>query len=334
MRDFASIPRSDWLDLAQRFYERLFHEIAQLSPNVWSRRTPYLGWTAHDVLAHMASSVPVNFQEVVGRALEGDPSAPAEYDTFQRNARAVLERRSMAPSALLEELEREVQELLQTFRRISDDDWLKPAWFFIGPVRVRSLFLILFGDDLFHERDLLIAARSWQGLDPQFLDPLVDWFLREHRPANFRPDRAGDLKAAVLYRLTGVGGGEWTLMIERGTCRTLPGRAGHADVFLDANTEDLIAAALARSSPWIGWMGRTFAGAMPSRNREDFLATVTGVGSFGSAILARRIRITGNSRVMRKLNGCFWHFWERTRQTDENIQKSAPAARLPRAFST
>jgi hypothetical protein len=232
----------------------------------------------------------------------------------------------LPPSALLQELELEVQGLLETFRQISDEDWLKPAWFFIGPVRVRTLFLILLGDDIFHERDLLLAADAWRGLDPEFLDPLVDWFLREHRPANFRSDRAGDLAATVHYLLSGAGGGEWTMTIERGSCGTVAGRIGTPDVLVDADTEDLIAAALARAAPWVGWLGRGAARFLPTAAREDFLARATGMASLGSAILSGRVRVTGNSSVTRRLNGCFWHFWERTRQTHENIRRSPSAA--------
>src|SRR5207244_12814518 len=51
--DFARLARSDWLSLADAFYRHLDATFAHLSPAAWARPTPYLGWRARDVLAHM-----------------------------------------------------------------------------------------------------------------------------------------------------------------------------------------------------------------------------------------------------------------------------------------
>src|SRR5690348_17693051 len=45
---------------------------------------------------------------------------------------------------------------------LSDASWDEPAWFFVGPVRVRTLFLAQFADNVFHERDLLLATGRWR----------------------------------------------------------------------------------------------------------------------------------------------------------------------------
>ena len=51
----------------------------------------------------------------------------------------------------------------------------RPAWFFVGRVQVRTLFLVQFADNVFHERDLLIGTGRWPGIDPEWSRPLVDW---------------------------------------------------------------------------------------------------------------------------------------------------------------
>ena len=220
MGDFTRLTRTDWLGLADRFYARLDGTLASLNGPDWERVTPYLGFRARDVLAHMASTIPVNFREVLDRALAGNPAAPPEFDTFARNTREVARRRATPPAALLTEFRRELDAIMGMYRRMSDADWQKPAWFFVGRVRVRSLFLVQFADNVFHERDLLMANRRWTGgLDPEHAAPLVDWFLRDFRPSLFRPDRAAGLRATMRYRLGGPAGGEWTLTVADGACR-------------------------------------------------------------------------------------------------------------------
>jgi uncharacterized protein (TIGR03083 family) len=250
--DFTRFTRGDGLGLADRIYARLDRTFASLSAADWERATPYLGWRARDVLAHMTSAMPVNFRQVLDRALAGNPGAPAEFDTFTRNAREVASRRRVPVPDVLRDFHRELDALLQIYRAISDADWERPAWFFVGRVYVRTLFLVQLADNVFHERDLLMANGRWSGLDPESAAPLVDWFLREFRPATFRPKRVRGLRAAVVYRLSGPGGGDWTLTVADGSCRVDPRTTADAAVTIEADAEDLVAAAQARAAPWVG----------------------------------------------------------------------------------
>src|SRR2546427_543205 len=103
MTDFTRLTRTEWLDLADRFYRHLNATCAGLTASAWERPTAYLGWRAREVLAHMTSAMPVNFREVLGRALADNPPAPREFDTFPRNAPHVRSRarpRSEARAAL------------------------------------------------------------------------------------------------------------------------------------------------------------------------------------------------------------------------------------------
>jgi uncharacterized protein (TIGR03083 family) len=317
--DFTRLSRRDWLALADRFYARLDTTLAGLTAAEWERPTPYLGWRCRDVLAHMTSAMPVNFREVLDRALAGDPSAPREFDTFTRNAREVARRRDTPVADLLQEFRREFQVIRATYRTLSDADWEKPAWFFVGPVRVRTLFLVQFADNLFHERDLLIANHRWPGLDPEYAAPLVDWFLREFRPATFRPERARGLDAVMRYRLRGPAGGEWTLTVRGGVCRVERGGDGRVDVTLVADAEELVVAAQARAAPWVGRLARMAAWIRGPARAEDTVAAITGIASLAWALAWRRIRLGGNRAAAAHLNRAFWHFWERTAMTAANI---------------
>jgi hypothetical protein len=269
----------------------------------------------------MTSAMPVNFREVLDRALAGNPSAPTEFDTFTRNAREVQRRRALAVPELLDEFHRELGALLGTYRAMSDTDWERPAWFFVGRVRVRTLFLVQFADNVFHERDLLVAGRSWKGLDPEYAGPLVDWFLREFRPATFRPDRARGLRGSIAYRLSGRAGGDWTLTVANGACTVRRGLGEDLDASLEADAEDLVVAAQARAVPWIGRVARAVDWLRGPARAEDFVATVTGTASLSWALARRRIRLGGNRALAARVNRAFWHFWERTPMTEANIKK-------------
>jgi len=320
--EFDRISRREWLALGDAFYRRLDATFASLEADAWRRTTPYLGWSAHDVLAHMTSAMPVNFREVLARALDGNAAPPAEFDTFHRNARAVAERRARSIPQLLDEFHRELEAILAIYRGMSDADWERPAWFFVGPVRVRTLFLVQLADNVFHERDLLIAGGAWAGLQPDWGRPLIDWFFREYRPAIFRPDAIAGLRTTVWYHLTGEVGGDWTMTIADGRCGVERGELLTAELHFGGDAEAVIAAGLARSAPWVGSAARLASRIVRPRDEERFVAKVTGSASLAAAIAARRIRLRGDTTVARKLNRAFWHFWERSAMTERNIGRS------------
>jgi len=319
--DFARLSRRDWLGLADRFYTRLDRTLGGLTADEWRRPTAYLGWRARDVLAHMTSAIPVNFREVLDRALAGNPAPPPEFDTFSRNAREVARRKATPTAEILGEFRRELDAIVRIYRELSDADWEKPAWFFVGPVRVRTLFLAQFSDNVFHERDLLLASGRWRELDAEYAAPFVDWFLRELRPATFRPERARGLTATMRYRLRGPAGGEWTMTVADGACRVERGGEGRVDVTLVADAETLVAAAQARAAPWVGRLARMVEWMRGPRRAEDTVAAITGTASLAWAVARRRIRVGGDRRVAARLNRAFWHFWDRTAMTAANIAR-------------
>jgi len=319
--DFTRLSRRDWLGLADRFYRHLEDVLDRLSPADWERPTQYLGWSARDVLAHMTSAMPVNFRQVLDRALAGNPGAPPEFDTFTRNAREVARRRRTPMPELRREFRSELEALLATYRGITDSDWERPAWFFVGRVSVRTLFLVQLADNVLHERDLSVASGRWDHLDPQYAAPLVDWFIRELRPATFRPERARGLQVTVWYRLSSAAGGEWTLTVANDACRVERGHGGSPDVTVEADAEDLVTAAQGRAPSWVGRFARAVDGFRGRARAEDVAAKITGIASLAWTLARRRIRILGNRALASRLNHAFWHFWERTRMTEVNIAK-------------
>jgi uncharacterized protein (TIGR03083 family) len=322
MIDYTSLSRSDYLALADEFYTHLFQVIESLSPAQWQARTQYIGWTAHQVLSHMASAIPVNFEQVLHRALAGDATAPPEFNTFLRNAQEVERRRDLSVQELLDELQAGIGRIVDLYRGLSDDDWASgPVWFFVGRVNFRGAFLALFGDQFLHERDLRLVRGDWTGFDPHYAEPLVDWYLRELRLASFRPEKAGDLQATAVYRLTGAAAGLWTNRIENGAIAAQQGARPNPDVIVEADTEDLLTASQGRAPVWVGALSRRVDWLGGRAGREDVAAQVTGLAALLMARATNRLRVSGNQEIADRLNGCFWHFWERTEQTALNIAR-------------
>ena len=319
MVDYTSLTRAQWLGLAQRLFDRIEQACVRFTPSEWKHTTPYLGWRVRDVLAHMTGAMPVNFRQVLERALAGDPSAPPEFNTFGRNKREVKRRKHMPIVDLMQEFRSEFDAIMATYREISEHDWLKPAWFFVGTVNVRTIFLAQLGDNVLHERDLLLVNKKWKGLDPEYAGPLIDWLMRELRPAGFRPEKVAGLQVTALFRLSGAGGGQWTMAIAHGDCVVTPGEIASPHLVVEADTEDMFAAAQARAMPLIGRLARCVDWLRGPSRTEETVAFVTGYASLGLAKVRKRIRISGDQELFDRFNRCFWHFWERTKQTEENI---------------
>jgi hypothetical protein len=265
--------------------------------------------------------MPVNFRQVLGRALAGNPGAPAEFNTFKRNAREVARRRATPVADILPEFRAERDAIMSLYRGMTDEDWQRPAWFFVGRVRVRTLFLVQLADNVLHERDILLPSGRWTGFEGAWTEPLVDWFLRELRPSMFRPERAEGLRARVLYRLSGSLGGEWTLVVEDGRCRVDRGPTGSPDVVVEAETEDLLVSAQARAAPWVGKLARAVQWTRSAARAEDLVARITGQAALAVALGRGRLRVQGDRGVARRLTRAFWHFWERTEMTLANIAR-------------
>jgi hypothetical protein len=205
---------------------------------------------------------------------------------------------------------------------LTEEDWLKPDWFFIGDVNIRCLFLIQLSDIVVHERDILMAAGKWKGFDSQLLQPLIDWFMCEFRPASFRHEGNEKLGMTISYKLSGLVEGNWTMHLENGKCYTERDAISKPDILIQADTEDLIITSLARANPMTGSMIRKFAYMLPTSKREDFVATATNYFSFGTAILSKRLRINGKRSKVTKLKKAFWHFGERRKQSEPGIKTS------------
>jgi Mycothiol maleylpyruvate isomerase N-terminal domain len=323
MIDHTKISKTEWLSLGRSFYSHLFAELDKLNETEWNSHTCYLGWDCKDLVNHMTSAITINFNLLIQMALDGNPVPEPGFNLFLRNAEEVKRRRVKNTAETIFEFRAEITKLLNQLEELSEEQWKMPAFFFIGDVDVCTLFLVQFADNLVHERDLMIANNRWKSFDPKFAAPLMDWFMRVFRPAFFRPERANGESALVQYSITGIAGGNWFLSIKDNTCAVYQGTIQNPDIKLTTTVEDLISAALARSTAFTGKLARALEWIVKKEKKEDFTAKLTGIFAGLSSIMLGKINIEGNKHKASTIEKkWFWHFWERTEQTQENILKS------------
>lgn len=323
MIDHTKISKEEWLGLARSFYNHLFDEMNRVRLSEWKAATRYLGWNCKDLVNHMTSAITINFNLLIRMALDKKPVPEPGFNLFLRNASEVSHRKKSTIEETLHEFKTEIMKLMERYEAMTEEEWNTPAFFFIGDVDIRTLFLVQFADNVVHERDLMIALRRWDSFDPQYVAPLLDWFMCAFRPAFFRPDRADGISAIIQYHITGNISGDWFMKIENKECRGYRGISENADIKITTTVENLIAAALARSSPFTGKLARSLQWLTKIEKREDFTAFITGSVAGISSLIRKKIIVEGDKKkaalMMKKM---FWHFWERTEQTQENISKS------------
>ena len=207
MIDHTKISKKEWLALARSFYIHLIDELNKISEEEWKSTTRYLGWDCKDLVNHMTSAITINFNLLIQMALDGKPVPEPGFNLFLRNADEVARRRMKTITETINEFSSEITKLLNRFDEMNEEQWLMPAFFFIGDVDICTLFLVQFADNVVHERDLLVARHQWKSFNPQYTAPLMDWFMRVFRPASFRPEKANGVSAIVQYHITGNIGG-------------------------------------------------------------------------------------------------------------------------------
>ena len=323
MIDHRKLSTADWLDLAQGFYDRLGRYARSLPTDAWRRPTTYIGWDCRQLVAHLTSAITINFQLLIRMAREGKPLPPDGFNIFLRNAEAVAARRALAPALILDEYDREIADIMRMYRSLTEAEWRLPAFFFVGDVDVRMLFLIQLSDNLVHERDLHVAQGESFTFSLQMAPPLLDWFLTSFRPASFRPDRADGIDRTIHYHMIGDVAGDWTMTIRDRQLTAVQGAPASADLRLTMTVEDLVDVALARAAPWVARLARLGGAVLPASRREDFAALVTQRAAQLGALGGGRVAIEGDRRVLRELDSVFWHFAERMSQTQYNLARSA-----------
>jgi hypothetical protein len=144
---------------------------------------------------------------------------------------------------------------LRTLEGVTDEDLGRivehPGWFRSGTLA--QVFHTGYLHIPLHYQDIRASIRSRKQI-PHWMetatadevhDILAQTF--DYMPLTYSPARGGDLRATIVFNMTGPGGGAWTLDIAGPECRALEGRPDHANmelacrpaVWVDLMTKDL-----------------------------------------------------------------------------------------------
>lgn len=74
-------------------------------------------------------------------------------------------------------------------------------------------------------------------------------------PDNLMADKAGDMKAAVAFDLSGENGGQWTVKIADGACTVEEGLVDGADATISMTGSDYVDMMTGKLNPMMAFMG-------------------------------------------------------------------------------
>ncbi len=257
--------------------QRFIVEISITKDKEWMFGTRYLGWNCKDLVNHITSSITINFNFLIQLSLQGKPVPEYGFNLFLRNANEVARRRDKTIDEIINEFKVDISKILNLYDSLTEEQWHLPAFFFIGDVDIKTLFLIQLADNVVHLRDLIMAKNRWKSFDPMIINPMLDWFMIVFRPAFFRPEKAKGISAIVQYNIIGNVEGNWFMKIENDTCNVYQGTIDNPEIKITMTIEDLINSALARPSPFIGTLARLLQWIEKKDRREDFTAHITGI---------------------------------------------------------
>ncbi len=252
----------------RRALQRALDAFDELSEEDWTASGQRGAWNAKDYLAHLVASQehegnPVAEQAVAGRrpTMEGF-EGPHDINTY--NARIIETVRHLAPDELLARLRTAHEALLGLLEGVSDADLARtvehPGWF--RPGTLAQVFNTGYLHLPLHYQDIRSCIRARREL-PHWIEAASpeethDLLARtfDYMPLTYWPERGGDLKAAILFHLTGEGGGEWTLEIAGPDCRSYEGRPERASMELKASPADWVDLTTKALNPIWGFLSR------------------------------------------------------------------------------
>lgn len=204
--------------------------IGSLSTAAWVKPTQLKGWRVRDVVAHLLGNCCGEFDEAFRRAAVGDPTPVIPDDLNAWNKAQAASRRDWPPERLRQEYERASAALLASIERW-DKDLTTPVRL-AEAIQPRPFWLEarIFGIHLWvHGQDIRRAVRQPGGVTDQRMRPVIQ-SLFDMMPLVFQADRARNLRLNAVFRLSGPGGGEWSVMIDHGTCTVRPDTVADADL--------------------------------------------------------------------------------------------------------
>lgn len=252
----------------RRALQRALDAFGQLSEEDWSASGRRGSWNAKDYLAHLVASQEQEGNPVTEQALAGqqptmeDFRGPQEINAY--NARIIETVRHLTPAELIERLRTAFEANLRLLEGVSDADLARtvehPGWF--RPGTLAQVFYTGYLHLPLHYQDIRACIRARRKLphwmEASTAEEVHDVLARtfDYMPITYWPERGGDLRATILFNLTGPGGGEWTIEIAGPDCRSYEGRPERPTLELSATPADWVDLTTKSLNPIWGFLSR------------------------------------------------------------------------------
>ena len=136
--------------------QRLATIVAALDVDQWSAETRCVGWTVHDVVAHLIG-VNTFWSASVAAGLAGEPTRIlAAFDPAATPPLMVASMRSLTPRELVDQFVASNDGLFAKLADLDDDGWTTIAESPAGHVPIRLLVSHALWDSWVHERDIAV----------------------------------------------------------------------------------------------------------------------------------------------------------------------------------
>jgi uncharacterized protein (TIGR03083 family) len=217
-----------------QIHDELLSLLKSLSDDDWSKPTAARQWAVKDVAAHLLDGDIRRLSYQRDRAPMVPPGAPIEnYRDLvdflnQLNADWVRAARRISPRLLIEFLEVAGAQVCELFQSL---DPFAPALFGVawaGEQESQNWFDIAreYTEKWHHQQQIRDAVGAPPLTGRKWLFPVLDTFLRG-LPHTYRETQAED-GSSVVFIITGVAGGIWTLRHEVGAWKLYTGESDDA----------------------------------------------------------------------------------------------------------
>lgn len=248
--------------------DRCLEAFGQLSEEDWLASGRRGQWNAKDYLAHFVSSQEHEANPITQEALAGreprmeDFRGPREINAY--NARIIETTRQLAPAELLARFRAAFEAHLRMLESVTDADLAgtvhHPGWF--RPGTLAQVFYTGYLHLPLHYQNIRSCLRARRKLPHWFQASTAEEAHHvlactfDYMPVTYWPERGGNLKAAIMFDLTGPGGGTWTIEIAGPECRSYEGRPEQATMELTASPRDWIDLTTKDLNPLWGFLTR------------------------------------------------------------------------------
>lgn len=258
---------------------------SKASPADWER--PAKGgdhaWNMHETVAHLCGLTTVG-QHGIEAALQGEtlsvPGLTNRFEFNQFNRCEIDQRLSLPREALCHTLLEMLCQLSEMARQLRPDELERASVLPIynRPVTIaETLGILMFHTGLHHSAQVTEPARVaplWTQLDPAIRHRTIGRVVRA-LSLLYRYDLGGDLRAVIVFKVTGEGGSAWHIDISPERSQSAAGIPDHANLTLRL------------------------------RDTSVFCQMFTGRLNLPAALLTGRLHLSGNLRLFPRMGSLF-----------------------------